>query len=123
MISFKEKQKTLFKRKDLLIKNATQSEIEFKKILDENNIYYMFQKAFIQGNNYVIVDFYLPKLKLCIEIDGGYHDTEKQQKRDKNKDYYLTKQRNFKVLRIKNEDVINFNIKNLQTYKQKKLTK
>jgi very-short-patch-repair endonuclease len=114
MISFKEKQKTLFKRKETLINNATKSEIEFKQLLDENNIYYIFQKAFIQGNNYVIVDFYLPKLKLCIEIDGGYHLTESQQKRDNNKDYYLIKQRNFKVLRIKNEEVCNFNIKTLQ---------
>lgn len=112
-ITFIEKQKTLFKRKELLIKNATKSELEFKKILDENNIYYIFQKAFIQGNNYVIVDFYLPKLKLCIEIDGGYHNTESQQKRDNNKDFYLTKQRNFKVLRIKNEEVLSFTINKL----------
>ena len=34
-ITFIEKQKTLFKRKELLIKNATKSELEFKKILDE----------------------------------------------------------------------------------------
>ena len=110
MLTFKEKQKTLFKRKDNLIKNATKSELIFKELLDNNNIYYMFQKGFIQGKNYVIVDFYLPKLKLCIELDGGYHETEKQIKRDLNKDNYLINERKFKVLRIKNEDVLNFNI-------------
>jgi hypothetical protein len=37
-------------------------------------IHYMFQKGFIQGKYYCIVDFYLPKpYNICIEIDGKYN--------------------------------------------------
>ena len=110
MISFIDKQKTLFKRKKDLIERITPSEAIFKKRLEDAKIRFMFQKGFIQGKNYVIVDFYIPKRKICIEIDGGYHNTESQIKRDRNKDFYLEKQRGFKVVRIKNEDVATFDL-------------
>jgi very-short-patch-repair endonuclease len=109
-MEFKEKQKTLFSRKAFLIEKATESELLFKKRLDENNIKYIFQKAFIKGNNYVIVDFYLPKPnKICIEIDGLYHERQEQKVRDYNKDKYL-ESRGFSIIRIKNEDVLSFDI-------------
>jgi very-short-patch-repair endonuclease len=67
----------------------------------------MFQKGFFVGNNFCIVDFYLPKpYRICIEIDGGYHSTKKQAERDKNRTYYLEQQRGFKVVRINNDDVL-----------------
>lgn len=69
------------------------------------------QKGFYKGEFHCIVDFYLPKpLKTCIEIDGGYHDTPKQKYKDYWKDKYLTEVRGFKVIRIKNEDVKNFDV-------------
>lgn len=116
MIEFKEKQKTLFKRKKSLVEKATDSEIQFKNILDENNIRYIFQKGFIQGNNYCIVDFYLPKPhKICIEIDGPYHDREDQKRKDFYRDKYL-KERGFRVVRIKNENVLNFDVLSLFSF-------
>ena len=103
-ITFKDKQKTLFKRLKKLRDNATKSELIFKEILDSLKIKYIFQKGFISGDAYVIVDFYLPKpYKICIEIDGKYHD--KQKGKDKWKDDYL-KGRGFRVIRIKNEELI-----------------
>lgn len=88
MISIKDKQKTLFKRQNDLRSKPTESELIFKKRLEENNIKFIFQKCFIGQDYYCIVDFYLPKpFKVCIEIDGGYHDEAKQ----KAKDYYRTK--------------------------------
>ena len=61
----------------------------------------------IQGANFRI-DFYLPKpYYTALEIDGGYHFTNEQQKKDDWKNLYLTKHRNMRVVRIKNENVYN----------------
>lgn len=112
-MDIKEKQKTLYSRKTKLCNNATESEILFKKKLSLLGIKFIFQKAFIAGNGYYIVDFYLPKpYKICIEIDGGYHNTPEQKRKDYGKNMYL-KNRGFSVIRIKNEDVKNVDILNL----------
>lgn len=104
-LTFKEKQKTLFSRKKKLTEKATKSEITLKKKLDELNIKYIFQKGFIVGEFYCIVDFYIPRpFFVCIEVDGKYHDSPEQKKKDWAKDNYL-RSRKFKILRIKNEDV------------------
>ena len=109
--SFKEKQKSVFKRSNQLREKATESELIFKKRLEENGIYFMFQKGFINGTHYYIVDFYLPKpLRTVVEIDGGYHNDPVQVWKDEIRDRYLTEQRGFNVIRIKNEDVNTFDI-------------
>ena len=91
-------------RRNKLIDNSTQSEITFKNKLDKLNIKYCYQKGFIAGDNFCIVDFYLPKpYKLCIEIDGGYHNTPIQIRRDKSRTKYLIN-RGFKVLRLTNRE-------------------
>lgn len=112
--SFKDKQKTLFKRQKELRLKPTASELIFKERLDELGISYIFQKAFIAGDYYCIVDFYLPKpYKIVFEIDGGYHDTKEQQIKDYYRDKYLQDKRGFKAIRIKNEDVTTVDIKKL----------
>ena len=109
-LSFKEKQKTLFKRQLELRKNPTEAELQFKAKLDAKGLKYIFERGFIVGDFYCFVDFYLPKpYKICFEIDGGYHSTDEQKRKDWAKDQYL-KSRGFKVVRIKNEDVPNYEI-------------
>ena len=109
-LTFKDKQKTVFKRIKTLRELATPSELIFKQKLDELNIYYKFQKAFIQGDYYCIVDFYLPRPhKICIEIDGEYHSNNYQQKKDIAKDKYLN-DRGLRVIRIKNSEASQANI-------------
>lgn len=101
--SFRDKQKTLFKRAKELRRKATASELAFEKKLQAIGVKYIFQKCFIQGDYYCIVDFYLPKpYKTCIEIDGGYHNEESQVLKDGRKDKYLTEDRRFNVLRLTN---------------------
>jgi very-short-patch-repair endonuclease len=107
---YKEKQKRNSRYIVELRKNVTRSEIFFKKILDENNVKYIFQKGFISNGFHCIVDFYIPRKKICFEIDGGVHLSKTQIEKDKKKDSYLIKTRGFKVIRIKNEDVKNINI-------------
>ncbi len=52
-----------------------------------------------------IVDFYCHKLKLVIEVDGVYHQTEEQKKLDAERTSAIAFQ-GLKVLRFTNEDVI-----------------
>ena|SRR4249919_1601201 len=109
-ISYSEKQKTFFHRRDKLRCNATPSELIFKQRLEDAGIRFFFQKGFLAGDFYCIVDFYLPKPhKLAIEIDGPYHDQPDQQKKDWARTKYLNK-RKVKVIRIKNEDVMSFDL-------------
>lgn len=55
-------------------------------------------------DNYVI-DFYCPKLKLAVEIDGDIHDLQDQKEYDKERQDYLE---NFGLnfIRIKNEELL-----------------
>lgn len=52
-----------------------------------------------------IVDFALPEADLVIEIDGGYHNEEKQRANDLARDTYL-RQLGFLVLRFSNEEIL-----------------
>ena len=66
-----------------------------------NNIQFYRQK--ILGN--YIVDFYAPKVKLIIELDGGQHFDVEYLNRDKIRDRYLATLE-FKVLRFDNYQVL-----------------
>lgn len=55
-------------------------------------------------DNYVI-DFYCPKLKLALEIDGDVHDDEIQKEYDKNRQEYLERF-GITFVRIRNEELI-----------------
>jgi len=101
--TFKEKQATLFGRLKDLKSRPTKYELRIKELLEQLGIKFIFQKGFINGDYYCIVDFYLPKpYKICIEVDGEYHFTDDMRKRDARKDSYL-RSRNFNVMRIRNE--------------------
>jgi very-short-patch-repair endonuclease len=51
-----------------------------------------------------IVDFYCPKSKLIIEVDGGQHYANEGIKQDKTRDRYIMNQ-SFKVLRFSDKEV------------------
>ncbi len=53
-----------------------------------------------------IVDFYCPKLKLVIEIDGAIHDQEEQKLHDEQRTQFL-EYYGLRVIRFKNEEVLN----------------
>ncbi|MBU2444624.1 MAG: endonuclease domain-containing protein [Bacteroidetes bacterium] len=54
--------------------------------------------------DWYIIDFYAPKLKLAIEIDGSIHDLPEQKPHDTERQNYLE---NFGItfLRIRNEEI------------------
>ncbi|MBO6059048.1 MAG: DUF559 domain-containing protein [Bacteroidaceae bacterium] len=51
-----------------------------------------------------ILDFYCPALRLCIELDGGIHDTIACRQKDEARTEFLQANK-IKVLRIRNEEV------------------
>lgn len=63
---------------------------------------YQFYRQRIIGN--YIVDFYCPKRKLIIELDGSQHYGEEGIKKDKRRDAYL-KNIGLKILRFSDREV------------------
>ena len=61
-----------------------------------------FRRQFPIGN--YVLDFYCPKLKLAVELDGGHHDALEQATRDKEKDDFMSKQ-GIKILRFWNNEL------------------
>ncbi len=53
-----------------------------------------------------ILDFYCHAKKIGIELDGGYHDEGHQKKLDEERTEILELQ-NIKIIRFKNEEIIN----------------
>jgi very-short-patch-repair endonuclease len=97
--------KALKTRRRELRKNMTEAELiiwsclKNKKILGQK-----FRRQF--GVGQFILDFYCPKLKLAIEIDGIIHQQEGHPEYDKERELYLNTG-NIKVLRFTNKDVFN----------------
>lgn len=97
--------KNLKDRAKELLKNQTMPEI---KIYEEylSKLKFRVRKQKIIDN--FIVDFYIPKLKLVIEIDGEIHNNQKEY--DKERTILLNKY-NLKLIRIKNKDIFERNNK------------
>ena len=110
-----KKQSLCSTRRGILLKKQTNAEKVFEIKLKELGIKFVSQKGFIAGNNFCIVDFYLPKpYKLCIEIDGGYHSTQEQKKRDSNRTSYLENERGFRVVRFSNEEAFSMTLEQIK---------
>lgn len=85
--------------------NSTNSEKKFKIYLKLLGYNYTFQHPIYTKASFFIADFFLPKERLVIEIDGGYHDELIQKKKDQNRDRILKEEHGFKTIRISNNDV------------------
>lgn len=100
----KIKQKLNSEYRKSLKRKATPVENKMQSILKQCKIHFMFQKGWLK-DGFFISDFYIPKSRTVIEIDGDYHETPEQQEIDRKKDNYY-KKRGFKVLRFKNSQVL-----------------
>jgi len=103
----------------------TKPELEFKKLLEENSINFVFQKGVQWKRGWKKwYDFYIPEHNVLIEIDGVYwhgknihtKDLNKQQwntrKNDRLKNY-LAKIKGYKLFRIWSDEIQNFSIKQI----------
>ena len=86
--------------------------------VEENKIWHIllkrmkprFFRQYVIGN--YIVDFYCPKLKLIIEIDGEQHYFAENEKYERNRTRFLENE-GYRILRFYNSD-INRKIKNVE---------
>jgi very-short-patch-repair endonuclease len=86
-----------------LRKNMTDAErLLWSRIRRKQLKSYQFYRQKILGN--YIVDFYCPRTRLIIELDGGQHYEEEGMKRDKKRDSYF-ENIGLKVLRFSDRDV------------------
>lgn len=95
--------KKLVSRAKELRKNMTVAEQKIWKNYLKNFPYRVYRQRPIEN---FIVDFYCPKLKLVIEIDGETHYTENAQEYDRERTRVLQGY-GLKVIRFKNDDVLN----------------
>ncbi len=93
-----------------LRKNQTKAEeVLWRKIKNKQINGCKFRRQF--GIEKYVIDFYCPKLKLAIEIDGDSHFYGKQLKNDANREKEI-EQYGVKILRFMNVDVRD-NLKNV----------
>ena len=101
------------KRAKELVENMTYHEGMFRDKLDILGIKYEFQKVFYDDKMLMIVDFYLPKYLMVVEIDGFQHLSPQGKRRDMRKDNWLS-DKGIKVWRINNSDVDRWGLDDIQ---------
>ncbi len=95
----------LFEFAKQLRKNETETEKILWQQLSRKNFYgFRFRRQ--HPIRYFIADFYCHQVNLAIELDGGVHLIPEQYKYDKDRDNEL-EELGLKVLRIKNDEIIN----------------
>lgn len=93
----------IFSRAKRLRENMTVTEIILWEELKKKKLLgYKFRRQHPISN--YIVDFYCHKLKLVIEVDGGYHNHFKQRELDKKRTEIIEFQ-GLKVIRFTNEEI------------------
>lgn len=83
--------------------NPTEAESALWQYLKSSQLGVKFLRQHIIGE--YIVDFLCRRNNLVIEIDGGYHFTEEQQKEDEIRTIWL-EQHGYHVIRFTNEQVL-----------------
>lgn len=90
-------------RRKRLLKNMTPAECRFREILRKHKIRFVCQKiVYVNEWQFYILDFYIPSLKLGIELDGSHHN--KQKKKD-NKRTKALNALGVSIVRFKNQEV------------------
>lgn len=97
--------KSIFKdrRRELRIKPTRHEELLWYR-LRNNQLGFRFFRQYSAGP--YILDFYCPKLRLAIEVDGDQHGEQDALEYDKVRDLYLTGL-DIKTIRFWNKEVMN----------------
>lgn len=93
-----------FAKAKLLRENMTPAEKVLWEKLKDGQMQFKFRRQ--HPIHIFIVDFYCHKLKLVIEVDGDYHQTDEQKVRDSERSVTLEFQ-GLEVLRFTNDQVLN----------------
>lgn len=87
----------------------SEAETKFAKLLTKANVYFMREKTNYKfGTRWCFFDFWLPKLRIYVEIDGAEHNTAEQQQIDREKEKIIHDKQMY-VARFTNEEVFQMN--------------
>jgi very-short-patch-repair endonuclease len=110
--SLLDRSKLARKRAAELRKNRTVHEQLVQLLLDDLHIKYKFQYPIFNEWYFLIADFYIPRYKLLIEVDGNQHKEYKKYAQEEKRKVWLTGM-GYKILRIDNIDVFKLKKKDL----------
>lgn len=68
-----------------LLHKSTPAEKSVCRILEEMGVKFVRQMPVRTGRKTFYADIYIPSLRLVIEVDGGYHFTQEQKRKDENR--------------------------------------
>lgn len=89
-----------------LLSNSTDAEKAACSILRKLGISYVRQFPIYTGVSTFYADIYIPKYKLVLEIDGGYHFTQTQKRKDGNRSAAI-RRLGYHVYRLTNKNARN----------------
>lgn len=93
-------------RKNLMRTTTEEENIVYNKLPSKMKPASFQQYPFLIKGHIYFADIYIKKWKIVIEVDGGYHKSQKQKKKDTERDSILA-QMGVRVYRISNDDVRN----------------
>lgn len=102
-MSIKNPRKTLEQRRRLRRKMTEAEELFWSRVRNKQLDGLRVKRQY--GLGPYILDFYIPKYKLAIELDGGVHSIELVIRKDQNKEAFLN-ENGISVLRLENEIVL-----------------
>lgn len=86
-----------------LLSHTTDAEMAAAKICTLLGYKVIPQQPIVTGRKLYFADIYLPEIKLVIEINGGYHFTDKQRRKDKNRSQGI-RRLGYSLFNITNKD-------------------
>ncbi len=102
MTSILNRSNTLLKRRRLRAKSTKSEKLLWEKLRNKKLQGLKFRRQYSIGP--YIADFYSPKIKLAIELDGAGHFTEEALEYDRKREEYI-KSLGIRILRFSNEAV------------------
>jgi very-short-patch-repair endonuclease len=88
-------------RREILLAERTVAERRAARIIHALGYRIILQHHIFTGRRHYYADIFLPDYDLVVEIDGGYHFTEEQRRRDRLRTQALNRL-GYRVMRVKN---------------------
>lgn len=104
----RELEKIATKFRNELLDLETPAEVLFKSYLIKLKIRYEFQKIIYAGKSFYIVDFFIPRKAVAIEIDGRQHSEEENVIKDLERTLDLKMVGIKEVYRFSNDEVFDY---------------
>lgn len=97
----------------ILREKSTLAEVNCGNFLISKKIKFINQAPFILDDKIFFADFFIPDFNIIIEIDGKYHDSNKQKKLDAIRDFIFN---GYKIHTIRIPNAATYNQNNLKIY-------